>query len=231
MPKTVPPSIHEASVNHHRNSDDAQDPLFEALADAAKECRVSAETALEITTTTMASTMNTVSANASRSRAAGFKVLERAALKVDAARKSAEQTIEKIEAATAAPPRPKDAMAALLAQEIRSALIRMSQKDRAAAISKAIADGDDEFVGAALHAPELLSGLGTAEREVFRDAWRRKKFLPEMQRVERLRKAVWGMETAARVTMSFIDSLTDARAVATAERLEGEAKAALAKAA
>ena len=88
------------------------------------------------------------------------------------------------------PPSPKDAMAAIYAGEVRSALSRMPLTERASAVERAIGEGDDAFAVAALTGSPVLVGLGRAEQRALRDVWQRKKHGPTLQRIAKLKAAL-----------------------------------------
>lgn len=216
----ISPSIHEAFIEQCRAKDAPPDAELDAMHDAVRACRLAAEQATSATERIMASPMNTAAANATRARSTGFELAFSATKMIDAARDRATATIERLERATCSPPEPVDARMQLLHGEIRSALLRMTDEARQKAVSDAITAGDDVTVAAVLHGPQMLTGIGSAARELFRDRWRRSKFPAELDRVERLRKATIAADRAARLLIHHVDGLTDSTAVRLAEAAE-----------
>ena len=68
------------------------------------------------------------------------------------------------------PTMPDDVTAAMLAQEVRSALLRMDDAERRKAIATAISSGDESFVAAATSGSPVLSGLQAVEQAATREA-------------------------------------------------------------
>lgn len=203
------------------------DAELEALTDALRTAREVAEQAETVTGQVMASQLYTVAANRKRAREFSLKLLESATRKIDVARSRAQAAVDKIEQSTATPPPPKDATQALLHGEIRSALARMTDKERRDAISGALGSGDETTVAALLHGPTLLTGVGPMERESYRRTWQQKRFPAEVDRARRLRSALTATDRGGSLLISFVSDLTDANAVATADALEQAAQKAL----
>ena len=140
-------------------------------------------------TAILANQMQTPIKNAATARNTAHKIFMGVAGKIDGVRKRTEQTIAALDASTL-PPTPKDATAALYAQEIRAALLRMPQAERTKAVTQAINDGDDAFVAAAVLGNVALCGLGKAEQTALADAWRRKRHGATVARIESLRSGL-----------------------------------------
>jgi hypothetical protein len=117
---------------------------------------------------------------------------------------------------TAGPLRAQDTLGALEAQELRAVLARMEPKQRAAAISAHLL-ADDVFASAVLNARPLLSGLDPTEHAIHLHAWRTARHGPELERAERLSKAVVDAERGGRLAVEYVDQLTDAKLIAQAE--------------
>ena len=81
-------------------------------------------------------------------------------------------------------------MAGIYAGEIRAALLKMPMAERAKAVSRAIEDGDDAFVAAAVLGNVALTGLGKAEAAALADSWRRKRHGNTVERIARLRSGL-----------------------------------------
>ena len=72
------------------------------------------------------------------------------------------------------PKPPSDVTEALLHQEIRSALARMSDAARFRAVREAVNTADETFVSAATSASPILSGMSAAEQSAAREKWRQR---------------------------------------------------------
>jgi hypothetical protein len=126
---------------------------------------------------------------AADAKTAAHKIFQGIAPKLDTTRQKVEAAIEQL-AKSSLPPKPTDAAAAVYAGEIRAALLRMTPAERTKAVTQAIDDGDDTFVGAAVTGNVALTGLGKAEAAALADAWRRKRHGPVLERIDRLRDAL-----------------------------------------
>jgi hypothetical protein len=222
---TIPPSIHEAFVEKFFARDPStnepiRDEELIEIFEAAKSTRITANEVSNATRVILDSNLETPIANAKRARDHGFKLLERAMMKVDAARKRGATAVAAIEKQTGAPPPPANAVDAMLHGEIRARLAKMSDEERASAI----ASGDDHIIAAYLHGPAMLTGASEAEREMHRRAWQRAKFPAEIDRAERLKKAMAAMERGASLLLQFVAGLTDAEAIGKAEAAERRAQ-------
>ncbi|TPL06423.1 hypothetical protein FJ938_13165 [Mesorhizobium sp. B2-4-14] len=170
----------------------------------------------------------TPQAHALRVRDIALKAVERAAGRLDAARAAAMADIARIEAETSAPPAPRDAHAVQMEAEIRSMLRNMDAKARGAAIAKAISDGDDLVVGAFLRGPAMLTGVGEAEREMRRGAWRKQRHPEKTDRQERLQKAIAAVDRGGSAMLAWTRQITESAAVQLAQAGKDRADAALA---
>ncbi|MDR6302559.1 hypothetical protein GGQ85_000235 [Nitrobacter vulgaris] len=127
-----------------------------------------------------------------------------------------------------APLASKDILNEARQRELRERLTSLPEDRRKAIIADAIKNDDQLLVSAILSAPAWLSGLSDAELSLHRNAWTSKHFASELNRLERLSKAVEDANRAGSVAISFVDSLTDADLVEKAEAMERQATAALA---
>jgi hypothetical protein len=95
-------------------------------------------------------------------------------------------------------------------------------------ISSAIKNDEQLLLSAVLNSDAWLSGLTENELALHRNAWASKHHAADLDRLERLSKAVDDANRAGSVAISFIDSLTNADLVAKAAHMEKQATAALA---
>jgi hypothetical protein len=102
--------------------------------------------------------------------------------------------------------------------EIREALRCMPEKDRAAALAKAIAVGDDVIAGPVLRGPPMLSGLSSAELEVRRSVWRQKRHPQAFDREQRLGRALTMIDTGGKALVSFVEAAASSPAAEAADR-------------
>lgn len=104
----------------------------------------------------------------------------------------------------------------------------MSPKDRAAAIGQAFDDGEDSVIGAVLRGPALLSGLGTDQRQLLQDRYRRERHPQEADRIMRLTKALDGLERGAVALLDFTKAVVTAPRALAAEQAAERTEQALA---
>ncbi len=170
----------------------------------------------------------TVEAHALRVRDAALKAAERAAQRLDAAREAALADVARIQAETSAPPAPRDSVAMQIEIEIRSKLAGMDDKQRGEILAKAIRDGDDAIIGAALRGPSFLTGMGDADREMRRAAWRNARHPEAVDRELRLQKAVAAVDRGGKSMLAMVRQITETPAVQLAEAGKKRAEQALA---
>lgn len=226
---TVPMTLAPELVENFRTRDPVTrmiiaDPIFDTLDKALRDAKAKAE---QIVATAAALTEDdtvTREAAAVKMRAAALKLGEAAGAALDAARDRIDTELAGIASATNAPAPMKDTTGGLLIEgEVRSALRSMSGKDRGEAISKALTQGDELVIGAALRGPAMLCGFSAAELEIHRAAWRRQAFPAEVEREERLKAARDAADRAGEALVTFIE---EAAGGDMAARLEAASKAA-----
>lgn len=193
------------------------DDDLDALADALRHACSQAEQVLALANALRADPTKSPGAVALTLREKGLKAGEQAALSLDRARNRLSATVARLSAETAAPLLARDANGMMLEGEIRTALARMSPKDRTAAIGQAFEDGEDSVVGAVLRGPALLSGLGPDQRQMLQDRYRRERHPQEADRIIRLTKALDGLERGAVALLGFTEAI-----VTTPRALEAE---------
>jgi hypothetical protein len=117
--------------------------------------------------------------------------------------------LQSLRQATSAPPPPTDATAVLLQQEIRARLSTMDNPRRGELLHRAVIDGDDQIIGALLHAPGWLSNVTDAEREMRRAGWRAKKFPDAVEREKRIEQALQVVDRSGKILIEYAQSLID----------------------
>ena len=229
MTATLSPSVHEATIARHFKKDE-DDPALLALHAALKAGREAALKAAKIVNTVTANDLLTPASRHKKARDASFKLLEPQFKAYDEAVKATETAIAEIEARTAGPSAPKDLIGEARGRELRERLLMLPNEQRQRIISDAVQHDDDMLLSAVLGVPAWLLGMTTAEQEMIRHSWRAKHFAPELDRLQRLNKAVEDARRAGPLLLGFVDQLTDAKLIAAADATEAAANAALAEA-
>ena len=168
------------------NTDDIELASLASCADAISTAALKIESSCR---TILRNELQPPIKNASDARNTAVKIFQGIAPKLDSTRKRTEAAIAQLESSTQ-PPKPKDALGAVLASECRSAVARLPQSERAKVINQAINDGDDAFVAALVGASPILSGLGKAEQAALLDGWKRQRHGRTLDRIERLKVAL-----------------------------------------
>lgn len=226
----LPLALHEATIEHYRRKDAAPDAELEALGAAMAQARQDIERFAVLAEAISTDRTHTVESNALRLRQAAVRAGERAAVCLDGARVRAEKAVEQIRTATYAPPAPKDDAAARLEVEIRQRLAAMPHQDRGKVIAAAIKDDDDLMVGAILRAPPMLCGMSQVEHNYRRALWRQRRYPNEVDREQRLEKAVAALDRGGAAMLAFIKTMTaspEAEAAETGVKAVAEAQAAV----
>jgi hypothetical protein len=220
MTLETPLSLHEGAVSKLRirggSGELIPDAELEAVAAALQGARAECERTAALHTAVMADNTVTPGAAALRVRECALKGGERASEKLDTARARISREIERLRRETWAPPTPRDQ--AGMEGEVRAALCRMPEKDRAAALAKAITVGDDVIVGAAFRGPAMLSGLTDAELEMRRTVWRQKTHPQAFDREQRLGRALTMIDTGGKALVSFVEAAASSPAAEAADR-------------
>jgi hypothetical protein len=227
MTTTLSPTVHELCIKRHM-VDDTDDPVLQGLHDAVKQARVLSSQASDTTAIVLRNSMKSEPARHRDARTANGKLLERATKPIDDAVQVAQAEIAAIRLRVKAPPPAKDIVSETKQRELRERLSALPEDRRKAIITDAIKNDDQMLVSAILSAPAWLCGLSDAELALHRNAWASKHFAADLDRVERLSKAVNDANRAGSVAISFIDGLTRGDLVEKSEALEREANAALA---
>jgi hypothetical protein len=209
---------------------DADDPALQNLHDAVKQTRELATKAAQTVDIVLKNTMQTEARRHKDGRAASFELLKRATQSIDAAVQSAQAEIAAIRAKTKGPPASKDIVSETKQREIRERLSILPTERREQIIQAAIKNDEHTLLAAVLNSDAWLSGLTDNELALHRNAWASKHHAADLDRLERLSKAVEDANRAGSVAISFVDGLTNADLVAKAEAMEAKANAALAAA-
>jgi hypothetical protein len=133
------------------------------------------------------------------------RVLQKAATKALAVRACVELEI-------AAPPEAEpDSHEAGLEAEVRAHLRTLNDKDRAAVFADPVKRDDMVTVAAVLRpgVPVMLTGMHDAEREARRREWQRSRYPVELDRVERVGKAIEAAERAATAVRNFAERVVE----------------------
>jgi hypothetical protein len=169
--------------------DATDDTVVEALAKTAASTSASAEKICSGINAIMRDETCTYAANAMRSRSATEKSLAVATGRIDATYAVAKRTLDQLIRETQ-PPRVKDAVAAVLASEVRQLLRTMKHEERRAALVAAIKDEDDAFIAAAVSGSHLLTGMTASERDMLIFEWRSARHPQEIARIKRIEAAL-----------------------------------------
>jgi hypothetical protein len=224
---TLSPTVHEAVVKRHM-IEDADDPVMSGLFDSVKQTRDLMTKAATTTEVVLKNTMHTEARRHKDARAAGLELFKRAAQGIDAAVQSARAEIAAIKSRVKGPASAKDIVGETKQREIRERLSILPAERREQIINAAIKNDDHLLLGAVLNSDAWLSGLTDNELAMHRHSWASKNHAADLDRLERLSKAVNDANRAGSVALAFVDGLTDAELVSKAEHMEKQATAALA---
>jgi hypothetical protein len=221
------PTVHEATIARHIVKD-ADDPTLQSLHDAVKQTRELATKAAATTDIVLKNEMRTMAARHKDARAASFELLKRATQSIDAAVQSAQAEITAIKSKLKGPPPSRDRAIESRQAELRERLAMLPEDRRKAIIEDAIKTDDQLLLGAVLHGYAWECGMSDPEISIVRHNWASKHHAADLDRLERLSKAVDDANRAGSVALAFVDGLTNADLVAKAEHMEKQATAALA---
>jgi hypothetical protein len=224
---SLSPTVHEATIARHI-SKDVDDPAMQSLHDAVKQARELAAKAAATTDIVLKNEMRTMAARHKDARAASFELLKRATQSIDQAVQSAQAEIAAIQSKLKGPPPAKDLITETKQRELRERLAILPEERRKAILANAIKNDDHLLLGAVLNSDAWLSGFTDPEIELLRHTWATKHHAADLNRLERLSKAVEDANRAGSVALAFVDGLTNADLVAKAEHMEKQATAALA---
>lgn len=226
----VPVSIHEEMIARHyardpQTNEIVGDQTIDIMHDAMQAARLSTERAKRIAVAVMANEMATLPARRREVKDKGWRAVEPGPRQLDAARAAAVKEIGRVTALTSAPPRPASPADVMLASEVRARFASMPAKQRAAALAGAVAD--DTVVAAVLNGPAMLSGISAEEMEMLRHRWRAARHGPDVDRMQRLGRAVEDIDRAGQLAIRFYTGLSSHEIVERAEASERAVQEAL----
>lgn len=173
-----------------------------------------------MTEAVLANTLETPAQRHRKARAASFELLERATTALDAATKAAQAEAKLLKDQLKSPPATKDLIVETRQRELRERLQSMPPDRQRAILDAAVAGDDDNVLAAVLTVPVWLTGMPPAELDMLRYKWAAKRHPGMADRLGRIEKAVADAARAGQLSIGFIDSLTDAKLIAEAEKLE-----------
>lgn len=203
----------ERSVGGDKN--DATDFLIKAAAGITEAAAKIEKTVPDI----LANQLNSSLANVSAARKAIAKIVEPTLKRVTAATDYAHAAIETLIAKTDLTA-PTDVMLAMQHQEVRAALLRMSDVERRKALAHAISAGDETFVAAATGGSPTLSGMTAHEQTMARERWRSTRHPETAAHIARLRNGLAQLARVAPMLKKWSDQIVpepDKATVAAAE--------------
>ena len=212
----ISPSIHESAITRHMKDD--TDNVLNALHDGVKLAREMCTKAASTTEAVMANRLETEAQRHRKAREAGFALLERATKSLDAAMTAAQSEIKTINERVSGPPQSKDVIVEQRQRELRERLAQLPKERQTAILFEAVANGDDNLVAAVLHVPNWMLALSKPELDLVRLRWAQRKYPQDLDRLERIEKAVTDAQRAGQLSIAFVDSLTDAAMIAEAEK-------------
>ncbi len=221
----VSPSIHEMVIARHMKGDD--DQVLSALHDGVKTAREMCLKAGVVTEKVLANTMKTEPMRHKEARDASFALVERATTALDTAMKQAQTEIQTLKARISAPPPTKDMVSEARQRELRERLTALPEDKRRQILDAAAAEGDDQLIGSVLSVPPWLSGISKTDLDMIRHHWAKTRYPADLERLDRLERAVADAQRAGVLSISFVDHLTDAKMIEDAEALAKAANDAL----
>ncbi len=223
------PSVHEAMIARYLLKDD-DDTVLQSLHDAVKAAREAALKARDVTSVVLGNEMETPAARHKKSRSAGFELLHAASTRLDAALRAAHAEVVAITTKVKGPPPPKDQANLSRQMFMRDELRKMPAERRSEIIADALKTGDDFLVSAVLDGRPWETGLTQTELDLCRHNWAARRYPADLDRLERIQKAVADSQRAGELTLHFVDGLTDPALIAEAEAKNKRAADALAAA-
>jgi hypothetical protein len=204
-----PPLVAAALIEKHhvvdRNGIRVADPVLSGLASAVHAVAAASQDAQKLTAALDADGSLSPDERKVKLRSAVMRLGERAASVLDGALAATNDEIAQLDIDMQPPPSPEPAMEG----EIRAALRGMDAKTRGAFLSGAIKERDPLVTRAALRAPPLLSGLGSAELALFMHQYRVAAHPDKLDRQKRLRTASEVVQRAGRGLVSYLRALSE----------------------
>lgn len=225
--KTLSPTLNEAIIKRHMVDDD--DAILKSLHDAVKTARECAAKAGATTEIVLRDITKTEATKHRAARGAGFDLLQRGTVLIDQAVQAAKAEIETIQSKLGGPAVSRDPTIIARQKDLRDRLSQLPADRRASIINEAVAGDDQLLVGALLRAYYWESGFASeSELERVRHNYASKHHAADLNRKERLEKAITSATQAGAAAINYIDGLTNAELVAKGEAAEKEAALALA---
>jgi hypothetical protein len=112
-------------------------------------------------------------------------------------------------------------------QEVRGALLKLTDVERRKAVANAIASGDESFLAAAVSGAPMLCGWTAAEKAAAKERWRTERYPDTAATIARLRAGLAQLERLAPMFRKWSDQLVaepDAKVVAAAEATQVRAR-------
>jgi hypothetical protein len=164
--------------------------------------------------------LETIPARHRKAREASFALVEQATKALDSSTKAAENEIKLLQDKTRGPPPTKDVMTEARQRELRERLASLPKDRQRAILDEAIGHGDDHLIGAVLAVSPWLVGMTQIEQDMLRSSWARKRYPADLDRIDRITKAIGDARRAGVQSIHFVDTLTSAEIVAEAEKSE-----------
>ncbi|QEE43857.1 hypothetical protein FVA81_04180 [Rhizobium sp. WL3] len=204
-----PIDINEAVVERHLErtprGEIVADEVISTLAKAVQATRLNSDALVAVADAFANDRTLTPEARSMRLRGSALKLAEATASKLDAARAAAQAELDALDQRLNTLP-PPDAVSPGLEAEVRARLSAMSERDREAAISKALTDGDTFIVGSVLRGPGFLSGVNKARYDMIRQRFVALAHPQEHARRGRLAAALEDTQRCGGLFMEFVKS-------------------------
>jgi hypothetical protein len=219
-----PSQLHDDIYTHRLHGDFHNDPVVQTLRAATSAAKqawsrtlVSRRDILRDPTQTPASNQRRLAAAADRNAEPGLRAVQNAINRT-------KDELNSIDTATSKALEPP---AADLTLATAAMLRNLTPEQRNKAIAEAIAEGDESFLATVLwRGSRQLYGLSAAERDMWRDRYRRKTYPEAMRRAEELTKALDIATAAGSALVQATASVVDRLELERAERLAQAAAAA-----
>jgi len=176
------------------------------LVQAANDLAAAANRIEQAVSKAMANELGSELGNSRNARKVIDKEMETVTKRVNAASERAHDGINMLVAKTD-PKMPDDVATALMHQEVRATLLKLSDAERRKAISTAISLGDETFLAAATSGSPVLSGMTAAEQSVALEQWRSKRHPDISARIVRLRKGLAQLERLGPMFKKWADQI------------------------
>ena len=225
----LPLALHEATVEQYRRKDVSPDAELEALGSAMAQARQDIERLAAFAEAVSADRRAPLQAKRSTatSGSEGGRACRGSPRSGTRPRREGCRTDQN---SNVAPPRQRTMPPPGWRSRSRQRLAAMPHEDRGKVIAAAIKDDDDLMVGAILRAPPMLSGMSQVEQNYRRALWRQRRYPNEVDREQRLEKAVAALDRGGAAMLAFIRTMTaspEAEAAEQSVKAVAEAQAAV----